>query len=483
MEVKNGFRLRMYAVECYVCRKLYFTRLVIYIQEMFTIMCYRMFRSIIVVFLLMVSGTTFGQDRTGAVFVAPINYEYYEGNWTSLPNFDKLEPKATGTTDSISDKVAVRRDFFGLRFSGLLDIDRKGEYLFVLESDDGSRIYLDGELLIDNDGLHSSQIERKSIILSAGKHRFVIEYFENSGGNTLGVKVEGPVPVISPLPTSPHGGNILWYQKPAIDWNSSLPVGNGRLGAMVFGDVAQERIQLNDDTLWDGYCRDRNNPRALEGLKKVRELLFAGKNKEATDVANATMLGVPPRINSYQTLGDLHITNSLTDDAKIENYQRSLDLGSAIATTVWQVEGVKFRREVFVSPIDDVCVVRITADKPGMISNTITLSRPADAKCVSDAKDRYRIKLVGQINRPHSETGVNVGMKFESQLIALVKGGRTSNSGGIIDIEKADSVTLLLAAGTNYRGGNPEQICCDTLAKARTKSLDKMKQEDRKSVV
>ncbi|MCK4508121.1 MAG: glycoside hydrolase family 95 protein, partial [Desulfuromonadales bacterium] len=271
--------------------------------------------------------------------------------------------------------------------------------------------------------------------------------------------------------------NILWYEKPASNWNEALPLGNGRLGAMVFGDVYKERIQLNDDTLWGGYPRDRHNPRAPEGLAKVRELLFEGKSKEAAAIADKTMLGVPRKIKSYLTLGDLYITSSSPNYIKIDNYRHSLDLSRAIAETTWQVDGVTFKREVFVSSVDDVCVVRITADSPGMISNKITLSRPSDAKCVSDTKDPDCIRLIGQVNEPHHETGINIGMKFESQLVALVERGKTNNSGGVIDIEKADAVTLLLATATNYRSDDPEQICRDTLAKARTKALAQMRQE------
>ena len=100
---------------------------------------------------------------------------------------------------------------------------------------------------------------------------------------------------------------VLWYQQPAETWTDALPIGNGRLGAMVFGGVERERIQLNEESLWDGGPRDTNNPKALEALPKVQQLLFEDKNEEATQLAGETMLGIPERIKSYQSLGDLFL--------------------------------------------------------------------------------------------------------------------------------------------------------------------------------
>ncbi|NLH42873.1 MAG: glycoside hydrolase family 95 protein, partial [Planctomycetes bacterium] len=123
----------------------------------------------------------------------------------------------------------------------------------------------------------------------------------------------------------------LWYTQPAKEWTQALPVGNGRLGAMVFGKVADERIQLNEDTLWDGYPRDTTNPQALEALPLVRRLLFEGKNAEATKLAGETMMGRPQGVESYQSLGDLHIDSPAA--GVVADYRRSLDLDTGIATT------------------------------------------------------------------------------------------------------------------------------------------------------
>ncbi len=104
-----------------------------------------------------------------------------------------------------------------------------------------------------------------------------------------------------------HSPLTLWYEQPAANWNEALPIGNGRIGAMVFGGVADERIQLNDDTLWAGSVKDRVNPKALAALPEIRRLIFEGKNEEATKLADSSMMGVPPTVESYQTLGDIRI--------------------------------------------------------------------------------------------------------------------------------------------------------------------------------
>ncbi|HGE72603.1 TPA: glycoside hydrolase family 95 protein, partial [Candidatus Poribacteria bacterium] len=159
---------------------------------------------------------------------------------------------------------------------------------------------------------------------------------------------------------------ILWYRQPAKEWVEALPVGNGRISAMVFGGVEKERIQLNEETLWDGYAMDRNNPEAFSALQEVRKLLFEGKNNEATEIASKKMMGIPDRIKSYQTLGDLNLEFPI--NGEIENYRRELDLDTGIAKTEYSVNGTKFTREVFATAVDQVIVIRIESDKPKSIS-------------------------------------------------------------------------------------------------------------------
>jgi len=255
----------------------------------------------------------------------------------------------------------------------------------------------------------------------------------------------------------------LWYTQPAKEWTQALPVGNGRLGAMVFGKVADERIQLNEDTLWDGYPRDTTNPQALEALPLVRRLLFEGKNAEATKLAGETMMGRPQGVESYQSLGDLHIDSPAA--GVVADYRRSLDLDTGIATTTWTADGVRFTREVFASAPDNVIAIRIAADKPGSITCTTTLTRQQDANCVSEGDDG--IALRGQIKRV-DRSGRNVGMEFEARVVARAQGGSVASRDGKLVVENADELLLLIAGATSYRGGEPAPLCKAHLHAARS---------------
>ncbi|HZM91310.1 MAG TPA: glycoside hydrolase family 95 protein, partial [Blastocatellia bacterium] len=141
----------------------------------------------------------------------------------------------------------------------------------------------------------------------------------------------------------------LWYRQPAAVWNEALPIGNGRLGAMVFGGVQTEQIQLNEDTIWAGEKRDRLNPEAASNLAEVRRLLFAGKPKEAEILAEKTIISIPKRMPPYQPLGDLLI--SFRGQSEARDYVRELDLDTAIARVSYQSGDAKFTREVFSSAV------------------------------------------------------------------------------------------------------------------------------------
>src|SRR5262245_2469175 len=164
---------------------------------------------------------------------------------------------------------------------------------------------------------------------------------------------------------------ILWYRQPARLWVEALPVGNGRLGAMVFGGVATERLQLNEDTLWSGGPRDWDNPRAREALPEVRRLLAAG-DYVAADGLCREMQG--PYTQSYQPLGDLLL--HFDSAGEPVDYKRELDLRTAIATTRYRHDGVVFTREAFASAPDQVIVVRIAGDRPGQLNFNATLDSP-----------------------------------------------------------------------------------------------------------
>ena len=266
------------------------------------------------------------------------------------------------------------------------------------------------------------------------------------------------------LSSAPTGSLTLWYRQPARHWEEALPVGNGRLGAMVFGGVASERLQLNEDTLWDGYRRDVNNPTALASLPEVRKLLFTDQNTAATELATKTMLGVPFRIKSYQPLGDLIL--DFPDVKAVDEYRRDLDLETAVASVRYQVDGATITRDVFASHPDNVIVVRLASDKPGMLNFNLTLRRQQDAKSFVDPTDANRLILRGRIDCKDDKTGAPVGMRFECQVQAIASGGTVTNNDGKIAVRNADSVTLLIAGATDYRGGDPEQLCRTTLAAA-----------------
>ena len=251
---------------------------------------------------------------------------------------------------------------------------------------------------------------------------------------------EGSAPV-QPLST--------WYRKPAAVWEAAFPMGNGRLGAMVFGGVADERIQLNEDTLWDGYPLDASNPKALQALPEVRRLLFEGKNNDAEKLAGGSMLGTPSGVKPYQSLGELLIEAPGADGAS--DYVRSLDLTTAVARVLYTSGGVTYTREIFVSAPAKVIVVRFTANKPGSINLKMTLKRERDAKCSPDPKNPRAILLSGQIDRKDS-AGTQRGLRFAAEVCAVNDGGTVSNDGGLLIVTGANSVTLLITGATDYPG-------------------------------
>ncbi len=255
--------------------------------------------------------------------------------------------------------------------------------------------------------------------------------------------------------------STLRYRAPAQKWVEALPVGNGRLGAMVFGDVAHERLALNEDTLWSGGPRDWNNPGAKEILPQVRAAIFAGKYREAEELCKK-MQG--PYNESYLPLGDLKLAFAPEAHATPATYERTLDLDRAVATTRYTLDGVTFTREVFASAPDQVMVVRLTADRPRSITLTAALdsqirhTRTATGndtlvltgKAPSHVDPNY---LRGTAEPIRYDAGPGAeGMTFDLRVRAIVDGGSIHCDDTEMSIEGANAVTLLVSAATSFNG-------------------------------
>jgi alpha-L-fucosidase 2 len=284
----------------------------------------------------------------------------------------------------------------------------------------------------------------------------------------------------APPPSEPLS---LWYRQSATNWVSALPVGNGRLGAMVFGGIASEKLQLNEDTLWAGGPYDPDNTNALAALPEVRRLIFDGKYAEAQKLAGEKMMGKPMRQMPYETLGDLFL--AFPTNAAVGNYRRDLNLDTAVASVTYTSDGVKFTREIFSSPVDQVIVVRLTADKPGQISFTAGMTTPQKATVFANSNT---LEMVGNNGEAR---GIPGALSFVVQVRVLAQGGKTTpltpnltekNGAKLgmasgISVANADSVTLLIAAATSYKNyhdvsGNPGAITKSQIAAASKKSFE-----------
>jgi len=258
----------------------------------------------------------------------------------------------------------------------------------------------------------------------------------------------------------------LWYRQPAYKpeedaaswafgnskaWVNALPVGNGRLGGMVFGGIREERIQLNEETVWSGSPQDADNPDSLVYLPQIRQLLFQHKYSEAQELTYEKLIcrgegsrnGAKGYFGCYQTLGDLRIAFENHDNAT--DYHRELDIDIAIASVSYRVGDAIFRREIFSSAPDQVLVIRLTCDKPNMISFNTTLDREECSQTRVIEPDQ--IIMIGQLFD-------GKGIRFAARLLVLNEGGEVTAKDKIIEVRDADSVTLLVSAATDYRG-NP----------------------------
>lgn len=257
----------------------------------------------------------------------------------------------------------------------------------------------------------------------------------------------------------------LWYAQPAAKWEEALPIGNGHMGAMIFGGTASERIQFNEDTLWKGKPHDYVRAGAGDQLAEIRRLVFEGKAGEAGKLAKEKAISDPVRQMPYQPFGDLRLT--FPGHWNVTDYRRELDLDSAIATTTYRVGDVEFKREAFASYPDRVIVVRLTASKPGQISFTLRMDSPhtnAQSKVIAP----NILSLAGHLVPP-----TNV-LHFESRVRLLKSGGLISSGTDSLTISNANSAILLLAARTSFVNfenvsGDPAKRCAEDLQKPHMK--------------
>jgi alpha-L-fucosidase 2 len=301
----------------------------------------------------------------------------------------------------------------------------------------------------------------------------------------IGVQFGGEAP-------PPDGAMTLWYRQPASDhayappaggrgggpgateWVKALPVGNGRLGAMVFGGVINERLQLNEDTLWAGGPYDPVNPEARGALPEVQRLLFDGKYAEGAKLITDKVMAKPLAQMPYETIGNLQLTFPATN--AVENYRRDLDLDTAIARVEYTSGGVQYTREVFSSPVDQVIVVRLTAGQRGKISFKAEMNTPQKATLTAEAPGTL---IMTGVNGDSS--GIKGALTFETRVRVLAQGGRTTPDGQAVAVEGADSAMLLIAAATSYKSykdvsGNPRQATEQTIAAAEKKPFDALRQ-------
>ncbi|HOW85208.1 MAG TPA: glycoside hydrolase family 95 protein [Candidatus Aminicenantes bacterium] len=284
----------------------------------------------------------------------------------------------------------------------------------------------------------------------------------------------------------------LWYDRPADaaapdirdgwrndpEWLKALPVGNGSLGAMVFGGVGRERLQLNEKSLWSGGPDDNDNPGAAASLAEIRRLLFAGKYKEATELTLGTQVclgagsgqgnGAEVPYGCFQTLGDLWLDFGKT--SAFDGYRRELDLERGLAGVSYRQDGVRYRREVFSSFPDRALVVHLAADRKGALSFKAALTRPErfETRAAED-----HLLMTGVLTDGKGGDGV----RYAARLMAIARGGRVTCSRQTLEVSRADDVVLILTAATDYgpgcppyRGTDPLAATADDLRRAASRS-------------
>lgn len=255
----------------------------------------------------------------------------------------------------------------------------------------------------------------------------------------------------------------LWYKQPASVWEEALPLGNGRLGAMIFGEPVGETIQVNEDSMWYGGPVDRTNPDTLKYLPKIRELILKGEISKAERLMKMAMSGCPDSAHPYQTLGNIHF--AFENLGEITDYERSLSVDEALYINTFTANGITYKREAFISAPDDVMVMRITADKKASITFQTILRREKFFDGIKKVGEDG-ICLYGNLGKG--------GFDFAMQLTAKAKGGSVCVMGEHLLVEEADEVVLYFTAGTTYRMKNVEAEIDALIRGAAEKSYEEL---------
>jgi alpha-L-fucosidase 2 len=259
----------------------------------------------------------------------------------------------------------------------------------------------------------------------------------------------------------------LWYTKPAQKWTEALPIGNGRLGAMIFGGIENDRIQFNEETLWNGAPNDYAHKGAFKYLDPIRQLLFDGKQKEAEDLAMKEFMSVPLGQKTYQAFGDLNI--HFNDQASVSNYRRELDLTNAVSKVTYSANGINYTREYFASNPDQVIAVRLSADQKKALNFTLGFDALHESKMITAENSNITLKV-------QVKNGVLRGVAT----LKIVTDGAVSVNGNQLSVSGAKTATIYLTAATNYINykdvsGNPEQKVQQTLARLENKKYEQVR--------
>jgi alpha-L-fucosidase 2 len=277
--------------------------------------------------------------------------------------------------------------------------------------------------------------------------------------------------------------NIVWFNEPASKWDEALPVGNGRLGAMIFGKYGEEQIQLNEETYWSGGPYSTVVKEGYKVLPQIQKLVFEEKYLKAHNLFGRNLMGYPVEQQKYQSLANLHLF--FENQEHVTSYRRWLDLSSSITSVVYTSNGITYTREVFASHPDQAIVVRLTASKPGSISFKANLRGVRNQTHSNYATDYFRMDSVDHdglslTGKSADYMGVEGKIRYEARIKAVSEGGSVKTQGTDLIIEKADAVTLYFVAATNFINykdvsADQHERVVNTLKKLTTKSFESIK--------